>query len=149
MSNSDSKPDTVSSSSTTTQVKEEQQPQQPTYTGNQQLHRMPPPPFYSPLAPTADNTTLVPPLPPQQQQPERGIVLPVVLPNHGTLGLTLEKQDDASLIITKVAQGGQGERFGCFPGDIPVIFSSGVVTKIPYIDFLRQCQSDVRPIVFR
>ena len=141
------------SSSSTAQVKEEQQPQQSMYTGNQQLHGMPPPPFYSPLAPTADNyntnTTLAPP-PPQQQQPERGIVLPVVLPNHGTLGLTLEKQEDgASLIISKVAQGGQGERFGCFPGDIPVIFSSGVVTKIPYIDFLKQCQSDVRPIVFR
>ena len=113
---------------------------------------MPPPPFYSPLAPTADNTntTLVPPPLQQHQHPERGIVLPVVLPNHGTLGLTLEKQEDgASLIISKVAQGGQGERFGCFPGDIPVIFSSGVVTKIPYIDFLKQCQSDVRPIVFR
>jgi len=141
--------------SATTHVKEEQQ-SQPTYTGsistgdNQQLHQMPPPPFYSPLAQTANNTntTLVPPPPPQQ--PERGIVLPVVLPNHGTLGLTLEKQEDgASLIISKVAQGGQGERFGCFPGDIPVIFSSGVVTKIPYIDFLKQCQSDVRPIVFR
>jgi len=148
----------VVSSSTTDQMKEEQQlQQQPTYMGSisighQQLHRMPPPPFYSPLAQTANNTntSLVPPPLQQHQHPERGIVLPVVLPNHGTLGLTLEKQEDgASLIISKVAQGGQGERFGCFPGDIPVIFSSGVVTKIPYIDFLKQCQSDVRPIVFR
>jgi len=70
------------------------------------------------------------------------------LPHNGPLGLTIKKSEDGSTIITGVEEGGQGEKYGCRVGEVPVVISKGKATKIPYEDFIQQAQTSRRPVVF-
>lgn len=77
-----------------------------------------------------------------------GTIIPISIPEHGSIGVQLENTREGSAIVAKVMDGSTASKAGLKRGDVICHSQTNGTKEMAYRQFLDMAKSDSRPLIF-